>query len=99
MSPEQVAEKQEGIAAATWRGTRMFCTHCAAVLDPAPRVDAIKAARAHAMVCPEGPVKRLREALQEIRDMHDGEEDVIDDERGPKPNRAMRVNQIIDAVL
>jgi hypothetical protein len=43
--------------------------------------------------------KRLRDALQEIRDMHDGEEDVIDDERGPKPNRAMRVNQIIDAVL
>lgn len=45
-------------------------------------------------------IASIRAALQEIRDMHDGEEDVIDGDYGiPEPNRAMRVNQIIDAVL
>lgn len=38
----------------------------------------------------------LRAALEEIRDLHDGEEDIDGD---GDPNRAMRVNQIIDAVL
>ena len=43
--------------------------------------------------------RRLNEALDEVRDLIDGYVDVVDGDYGqPRPNKAMRAVQIIDAV-
>lgn len=42
--------------------------------------------------------ERLRKALDEIDDLIDGEVDVRDGEDGPRPNTAMSIRSIIDAL-
>lgn len=44
-------------------------------------------------------IEKLRDALEEVRELIDGYVDIRDGENGPLPNNAMLAQQIIDEAL